>query len=151
MTIRRHILRSFWPWRNNPFLGIVLALVSAFSLQPSAFASDVTLAWNPSTSTNVIGYRIYAWTNTPDANCAASNTVQTVTVGPVTNATLTMLVSGNYTFGATALSSGSESPMSNLAYWFVPAPPTYLVTVQSSTNLINWSNTPVFFRLQISP
>jgi hypothetical protein len=60
-------------------------------------------------------------------------------------------VPADYTFAATALdtNTAAESPFSNFAFWSVPAAPTYLITVQTSTNLITWSNTPVFFRLQI--
>ena len=122
-------------------------------------ASGVTLLWTPSPSTNVNAYKISAWTNSPDTNCQATNAIQTLTVGNVTNASLSMLVAGNYTFAATALVtnyySGTngpftiESPFSQFAYWQVPAGPSYLITVQSSTNLITWTNTPIFFRLQI--
>ena len=125
--------------------------ICLFAVCLSAFGQSVTLAWNPSTATNVTNYRIYAWTNCPDTNCFTANAVQRVEIGNVTNATVTPLVVDDYTFGATAVitNTGEESPLSNFCYWHVPAPPTYFITVQSSTNLIVWSNTPIFFRLKI--
>ncbi len=132
----------------------VVAVGSSAVLGVIASASPtVILAWNPSVSTNVNAYRIYAWTNTADTNCQTTNAVEVVTSGNVTNATLTMLVARNYTFAATALvtNTGAESPFSNFAYYQVPAGPTYLITVQSSTNLTTWTNTQMFFRMQIAP
>ena len=119
----------------------------------SCLANGVTLLWDPSISANVNAYKIYAWTNSPDTNCIATNAVETVTVGNVTNATLVSLVPANYTFAVTALetNTGAESPMGNFAYYEVPAGPTFLITVQCSTNLTTWTNTSMFFRLQITP
>ena len=135
----------------------LLALISIFCFLFSALAfatPSVTLAWNPPTGNYVAGYKIYAWTNSPDTNCFATNAIQTATVGNVTNATLNLLVAGNYTFAATAFSTygtyTNESLFSNFAYWQVPFGPTYLITVQSSTNLTTWTNTQMFFRLQIA-
>jgi hypothetical protein len=137
---------------KNSFFKIAVILAVALFVVLSCPASGVTLAWKPSISTNVIAYKIYAWTNSPDTNCFATNAVQVVTIGNVTNATLNQIVSANYTFAATAIdAAGVESQFSNFTYLQVPAPPTYLITVQSSTNLVVWSNTPVFFRLQINP
>ena len=131
---------------------LAVACMELFGVS-SCLANGVTLSWNPSITTNVNAYKIYEWTNSPDTNCIATNAVQTVTVGNVTNATLVSLVPANYTFGATAIetNTGAESPMSNFVYYEVPAGPTFLVTVQSSTNLTTWTNTSMFFRLQIAP
>lgn len=111
----------------------------------------VTLAWNPSISTNVAGYKIYYG----PASGAYTNAVF---VGGFTNVTLSNLAAGNtYYFAATAVDvSQNESPFSNEAVYTVPtntisAGPTYLITVQTSTNLITWSNSPIFFRLKITP
>lgn len=128
---------------------IRILLLSALS----CVAQDVELRWNPSASTNVQAYRIYAWTNRPDAQCSISNAVQMVQVGNVTNTTLTDMIAASYTFGATAVitnGAGGESPLSNLAHWEIPPGPEYLIAVQSSTNMIDWTNTPIFFRLKIS-
>ncbi|MDE2100744.1 MAG: hypothetical protein KGL39_26095 [Patescibacteria group bacterium] len=127
-----------------------LAWLLAFAAR-TVFATDVKLAWNPSVSTNVNAYRLYAWTNRPDAQCAISNAIQVVQLGAGTNTTLTDIVPASYTFAATAVdtNTAAESPFSNFAHWTVPTPPTYLITVQTSTNLITWTNTPIFFRLKI--
>jgi hypothetical protein len=132
------------------FFPLILLLLAG----PRLGAATVLLTWLPSLSTNVTNYRLYAWTNCPDTNCFPANAVENVFVGNVTNATLENLLPVNYTFAATAIVTNpaivaAESPLSNFAYLQVPFGPTYLVTVQSSTNLVDWSNTPVFFRLQI--
>ncbi len=131
----------------------ILSLGLALATLPAVAASTLTLAWDRSPDTNVNAYTVYAWTNTPDADCVISNAAQAVTVGDVTNATLNFLQPGHYTFAATArvTSTGAESGLSNFAYYQVPQPPTYLITVQTSTNLTAWTNTALFFRLQITP
>jgi hypothetical protein len=140
---------------RNRALAVLLISAFCFLFSTFAFAASglIPLAWNPSISPNVNAYRIYAWTNSPDTNCVATNAVQILTVGNVTNATLVCIVPASYTFAATALvtNTGAESPFSNFAYWQVPFGPTYLITVQSSTNLMTWTNTQMFFRLQIAP
>lgn len=69
---------------------------------------SVTLAWNPSISTNVVGYKVYYGL----ASGAYNNTIS---VGSSTNATITGLIAGStYFFAATAVDSlGDESPFSN--------------------------------------
>jgi len=136
---------------KNSRIEIVFVFVIALMAAIVGMASNVTISWIPPSSTNVNAFKIYAWTNSSDTNCLTSNAIQTVEVGNVTNATLTMMVSGDYSFAVTSIvtNTGAESPFSNFTYWHVPSPPTYLIAVQSSTNLITWSNTPVFFRLQI--
>ena len=137
---------------NTLFKTIMLAVALVGARALAGQPGSVTLSWNPSISTNVGAYKLYAWTNSPDTNCLFSNARQTLTVGNVTNATLNFLVGADYTFAATAVdtNNGVESQFSNFAWLHVAAAPTYLVTVQSSTNLIVWSNKPVFFRLQIT-
>ncbi|MDE2106195.1 MAG: hypothetical protein KGL39_53745 [Patescibacteria group bacterium] len=130
-------------------------LTTLLSLCLSASAADVTLSWSPSTSTNVTNYRIYGWTNLPDANCAKTNAVEVLQVGDVTNATLTGFTPAQWTFAATAVETNAtttnESDFSNFAHWEVLPPPTYLVTVQSATNLLGpWTNTQMLFRLKIT-
>jgi len=139
-------------WGVIALLAVILAWLPPAMSQPSSASQGVTLAWTQSPSTNVAGYKIYygpssrAYTNA-------------VFVGSGTNVTLSNMSAGNtYYFAATAIdSSGMESPFSNETSYAVPTnaatftPPTYLLTVQSSTNLLTWSNTPVFFRLQINP
>jgi hypothetical protein len=135
------------------------------------WSQSVTLTWIPSASTNVTAYKIYGWTNCPDANCFATNAVQTVETGNVTNATIAALIAANYTFKASALAtitnadggtnadgsvvppSISESSMSNPAHWFVPPAPQSLMVLQESSDLIIWNQASnaqgkaIFFRL----
>ncbi len=127
----------------------VVAVSCSAWLGVMAFPSlGVTLAWNPSISTNVTAYKIYygpssgAYTNA-------------VCVGGGTNVTLSNLTAGNtYYFAATAVDSNNvESQFSNETSYAVPtnaySGPEYLITVQTSTNLITWSNSPIFFRMKI--
>jgi Fibronectin type III domain len=96
---------------------------SASSLPPGS----VTLAWNPSISTNVIGYNIYYGVTSG----VYQNSIP-IAGATATNATITGLVAGTtYYFAATAEdSSGVESPYSNETSYSVPtnsvfvAPPT---------------------------
>src|ERR1700690_3386212 len=72
------------------FLGGLLILVAPAS---SVQAASVTLAWNRSPDPKAIGYNIYYW----DANVAPSNVIffaRELSVGNVTNATVTNLVAG---------------------------------------------------------
>jgi len=82
----------------------------------STFAvSSITLAWNPSVSTNVVGYNIYS---------GFTSGVYTSTnfVAGSTNVTVTGLVEGTtYYFAATAVDTlGNESPFSNVTSYSVP-------------------------------
>ena len=137
---------------------LITLLFAAFLFAAAALAQSVELTWNQSPDTNANAYRIYCWTNMPDARCAISNSLQNSLVGNVTNVTLTNLLSTYYTFAATAVdtNSGSESLFSNLAHWPLIQPPSYLVSVQSTTNLLTpWatvtnSSGQLFFRLVIS-
>ena len=131
---------------------ILTILFTLLAVSLGFAAPGVMLCWNLPTNTYVNACKIYAWTNSPDTNCVAANAVEIVTLGNVTNATFSFLVPAAYTFAATTCetNSGQESPFSNFAYWQVPFGPTYLITVQSSTNLTTWTNTQMFFRLQIA-
>lgn len=125
----------------------------------SACGQSVNLTWVASTYTNIGGYRIYAWTNLPDVQCSTSNAVQTTLAGNVTNVTLTGLLPTSYTFAATTVdtNTGAESLFSNFAHWPLAEPPGYLVSVQSTTNLLTpWTTVTnasgqLFFRLMILP
>ena len=92
----------------------------------TAFATgSVALAWNPSISTNVAGYKIYY-------GVASGVYNNTIPVGNSTNVTVTGLVEGTtYYFAATAVDAlGVESQFSNETSYSVPtnstpaAPPT---------------------------
>ena len=86
---------------------------------------SVTLAWNPSISTNVVGYNIYY-------GVASGVYNNTISAGNSTSVTITGLVEGTtYYFAATAVDAlGVESPFSNETSYSVPintppaAPPT---------------------------
>ena len=140
---------------------VALALLATcLTFCASAQSQSVLLTWNPSPSTNVNAYRIYCWTNLPDAQCAIPNALQSSLLGNVTSITLTNLLPTSYTFGATAVdtNTGNESLLSNLAHWTILSPPGYFVTVQSTTNLaltpwttVTNSSGQIFFRLVITP
>jgi hypothetical protein len=84
----------------------------------SAFAADsVTLAWDPSVSTNVAGYRVYY-------GVASGNYTNSVTVGSATNATVSGLAGATtYYFAATAYDvNGLESDFSSETNYTTPVP-----------------------------
>ncbi|MDE3066508.1 MAG: fibronectin type III domain-containing protein [Verrucomicrobiota bacterium] len=85
----------------------------------------MTLAWNPSTNSDVVGYNIY-W------GVASDIYTNKIFVGNVTSATVSGLTEGTvYYFAATALNSmGLESPFSNEAVYTVPSP--VLLSIQTS-------------------
>ena len=82
-------------WRATRVMILSSGLAALIPL-PAIAASSVTLAWNPSTATNIAGYKIYYG--------AASRTyTNVVDVGNLTNATISSLISGTtYYFAATA-------------------------------------------------
>jgi hypothetical protein len=80
------------------------------TLRPALATQSVALVWNPSTDSNVAGYRIYYGT-------ASHNYTKVVTVGNVTNTAIAGLVDGTtYFFAATTTDAvGNESGFSNEA------------------------------------
>jgi len=115
---------------------------------------NVTLAWNPSATADVAGYKIYYGTS-----CRSYSSV--VVVGNTTNATISGLVPGRtYYFAATTLDcAGNESGFSNEASYAMPVTAAALTSaahsggqfsftvsgdtgqpyvVQASTNLLDW-------------
>ena len=81
--------------------GLILGLMSV-----SSFATDVSLAWDQSTSPNLIGNRVY-WGTQPNVypNSQA--------IPAQTTYTVTGLNSGTYYFAVTARTSDAESGFSN--------------------------------------
>ena len=82
----------------------------------STFAvNSLTLAWNPSTSTNVAGYKIYS-------GLASGVYSSTNSISGSTNVTLTGLIEGStYYFAATTVDTlGNESPFSDEASYSIP-------------------------------
>jgi F5/8 type C domain len=74
----------------------------------SSAAADVTLAWEASTSPNIVDYRVY--TRLPDGSTSTPISVGNVTTTVVRN----VPASGTTTYGVTAVNSvGAESPLSN--------------------------------------
>jgi hypothetical protein len=115
---------------------LVSVLLSGFGFQVSALAvQSATLNWDPSTNPNVAGYKIYYGTLSHDYTNA-------VTVGNMTNATITGLLEGTiYFFAATTYdASGVESGFSNEASYAVPGDPT---TSTNSTDPTNSTIPPI--------
>ena len=93
----------------------------------NVLAADVSLSWQPSSSTNVVGYNIYFGTS-------SGNYTGKIMVGNVATATISNLTCGTtYYFAATALdSSGDESGFSNETEFLVPG----MLTLCADGNLI---------------
>jgi len=98
---------------------------------------SVALAWNPSISTNVVGYNIYY-----GVACGVYN--NTISAGNSTNVTVTGLAEGTtYYFAATAVDAlGVESPFSNETSYSVPinTPPAAPPTLDPLTDLTIYKN-----------
>lgn len=106
-------------------------------------AQKVRLAWEASSSPDVVGYRIHFGTN-------AGNYSFVTNVGLVRTQTVALPHTGRWFFAATALdANGMESPFSNQVQWeakpvapvmkgetFVRLTP----VIERSTNLVSWQN-----------
>ena len=101
------LLGGAWTW-------LALGLLSA----STTFAAGVTLAWDPSSSSNVAGYKVYY-------GVATGVYIQSQDDGAATNAVVTNLVAGStYYFAAKAYdSTGLESLPSNEVSYNVPILP----------------------------
>ena len=99
---------------------------------PSAFAATVNLAWNPSTGSNVAGYKMYYGT-------ASRNYSYNVNVGKSTSCSLSGLTAGKkYYFAATAYNtSNAESSYSSEISYTVPTSSTSSSTTSSSSTTTN--------------
>jgi hypothetical protein len=109
---------------------LISILLSGFGFQISALAvQSATLNWNPSTNSNVAGYNIYYGTS-------SQTYTNVITVGNVTNATVTGLLEGvTYFFAATTYdASGNQSGFSNQASYAVPGDPTISTNSTIPTN-----------------
>jgi len=112
-------------------------------------AQDISLAWDPSDSEDVVGYKIYYKadsTELPLDGIEALEGPSPIDVGNVTSFTLTELPEGSvYYFRATAYDSeGNESDLSNLAAseW-IPAPLVPgLGEITGSMPTLVWSDPP---------
>jgi Fibronectin type III domain len=117
---------------------LIATLLSGFGFQFSALAvQSATLIWDPSTAPDVAGYKIYYGT-------ISHNYTNIITLGNVTNATVTGLNEGTtYFFAATSYdTSGVESDFSNEASYAVPViqtnqPPIFQPPTLNSINNIS--------------
>jgi Fibronectin type III domain len=146
--------KRFSNLKHTRLMVLWLSGVLAAAALPAGATQNVALAWNPSTNPNVAGYNIYYST-------VSGHFTNMVSVGDVTNATVSGLLDGTtYYFAAKARSaSGVESDFSNETSYAVPSAaaslksavrsrgqfsftingvPRYRYVVQASTNMVNW-------------
>lgn len=113
--------------------------MSAMAVAPLTASSKgaVTLAWDHSPDTNVIGYRIYYGPR-------SGNYTNSVSVGYVTEATLTELVAGSeYFFAATAYNAtGDESVFSNETS-YTPAESQVVLSMDVYVFRVRWACVPL--------
>ena len=123
---KRRMVLYIRPWhrvRVAVRVAFAVAALAVVSPRPLSAASSVTLAWDPSTSTDIAGYRIYYGRTSLDKT-------NTVTLGNTTTATISNLVSGaTYYFAATAYDTANlESDFSNEVSTNVLDSPTIVLT-----------------------
>ncbi len=116
--------------RHAALISFLASGLSVLLTSPSLAASSVTLAWNPSSGTNIAGYRIHY-------GGASRTYTNMVSVGSATSATVSNLSSGGtYYFAATAYdTSGIESDYSNEATNTVALPTNTPPTLNALGNL----------------
>jgi hypothetical protein len=89
------------------FLAMLMILTAIPAFPNSAFAGDVTLAWDANTDANLAGYKVYF-------GIASRQYGTPIDAGLQTSYTVTGLAAGTYYFAVTAYStSGQESGFSN--------------------------------------
>ncbi|HTX22246.1 MAG TPA: fibronectin type III domain-containing protein [Candidatus Aquilonibacter sp.] len=139
--------------KKNNFCNLIFLFALLTSLHRAAAAS-VSLAWNPSSDTNVVGYNVYYGTTSGDY----TGKVQAGNVSAITISNLTC--GTTYYFAATAFdSAGNESGFSNEAQFIVPGvlalsaganpgdpavikfpvAPSHWYEIQASTDLHTWT------------
>ncbi len=107
---------------------LLVVFIALFTFAGQALAQDISLAWDPSESQNVAGYKIYykaGDTQLPYDGIEALQGPSPIVVGKVTSVTLTQFPEGQvYYFWATAYDNeGNESDYSNMvASEWIPAP-----------------------------
>jgi hypothetical protein len=111
-------------------LTLSLIILSAFASISALAQNGVVLAWDPSVSTNVAGYRVYY-------GVGSKSYTNYVSVGPATNATLSGLAWGTtYYFAATAYdANGIESDYSSETNYTTPMPVNLPPTLNTLGNL----------------
>ena len=86
----------------------------------SLVAGSVTLAWDASTSPDVNRYKVYAVQGTNTVFLTNnSNASVTVTVTNQTTATVPNLLSGAWTFVATAISTNNLESLNSTSVWTI--------------------------------
>lgn len=97
------MLRYF---RSHHYL--IVGIITIFFSCPQVFAGDVSLAWDPSASEGVIGYKVYTGNSSGAYN-------EPIVIGNQTSYTVTDLSDGfYYYFAVTAFdAAGNESAFSN--------------------------------------
>lgn len=136
-------MRRRFPDMRKRFNGLKnsVAFASYFSavLALGALSADaiqsVTLAWNPSTNSDVAGYNVYY-------GVASGVYTNVISLGNVTEATIPGLIEGvTYYFAAKARSSsGVESDFSNEAFYTVPLPTNAPPTLNPINNIMLYVN-----------
>jgi hypothetical protein len=150
-------MRSCFGGRKLTWLAVFWLSGSLGMINLQVFANQsVMLSWNPSVSTNVVGYNIYFVAPNGDYTNELS-------AGNATNLMVSGLVDGTtYYFAATAVdSSGVQSAFSGQVSYTVPIAavtlgspeyssnglsftvtgnPGYNYAIQTSTNLLSWTS-----------
>src|SRR5208337_4591964 len=99
----------------------MLALISVFFLSATAYSAQVTIAWNPSTDSSTIGYKVYYGNQSGDYSSVAD-------AGANLSYTFTGLsASLPYYFAVTAYTEAAQSG-------FSPELVCYFVTASTPTN-----------------
>lgn len=116
--------------RHAALITLLLSGFSVFVTSPVFAASSITLAWNPSSGTNIAGYRIhYGGSSHSYTNMVSAAASTTATVSGLKDGT-------TYYFAATAYdSSGLESDYSNEASTTTPAPTNQPPTLNAITDV----------------
>jgi regulation of enolase protein 1 (concanavalin A-like superfamily) len=139
ILLARH-LRMLQTWRSAPPLSIVvLAIVfSLFAPSESTASTGITLMWDRSPETSVIGYKVYVGTT-------SNFYTQTFDTGNATSFVLTSAVLGQqYYFAVTAYSALAEGPLSaevtgSLSDSSTPLPESSTPLPESSPSLLESS------------
>lgn len=123
MGVRRHCVRNL-----QSFLPVLVLLCSIVP----AIAADVSLAWDPSISTNISGYKVYVGSSSGTYNAP-------IAIGNQTTYTVTGLADGAWYFAVTAFDvDGNESDFSNEVFQTIGASTTTCdVNGDSSINVLD--------------
>ncbi|WP_136526864.1 Ig-like domain-containing protein [Geomonas ferrireducens] len=113
----------------------VVAAIMAMGMSSAASASSVSLQWDPSPDTNVVGYKLYYQA---DSATQPFQGPAPIDVQSLTNATISNLdPSHSYSFAVTAYdSAGDESAYSNVVTVAEMQPPTTTITYPSASTTV---------------